>query len=104
MRNEFKLASSLARTHEIKCKTTLRFVIIEKPQEEEKEKEGSETDREKTIQWNQLPSKLLYENESDDPMSNRMQNELQYSRLAHNDIKLDNVMQNETIAVPDQAL
>ena len=33
-----------------------------------------------------------------------MQNELQYSQLAHNDMKLNNVMQNETIAVADQDL
>ena len=33
-------------------------LFYKKPQDEEKEKEESETDREKTIQWNQLPSKL----------------------------------------------
>ena len=55
-------------------------LFYKKPQEEEKDKEESETDREKTIQWNQLPSKLLYENETDDPMSDRMPNKLQYSR------------------------
>ena len=49
-------------------------LLYKKPQDEEKEKEESETDREKTIQWNQLPSKLLYENKSDDPMSSCMQN------------------------------
>ena len=52
-------------------------LLYKKPQDEKKEKEESETNREKTIQLNQLLSKLLYEN--DDPMSSRMQNELQYS-------------------------
>ena len=79
-------------------------LFYKKPQDEKKEKEESEKDREKTIEWNQLSSILLYENESDNPMSSRMQNELQYSQSAHNDMKLDNVMHNEGIAVLDQAL
>ena len=32
-----------------------------------------------------------------------MQNDLKYSQLAHNDMKLDNVLQNETILVTDQS-
>ena len=77
--------------------------LYKKPQDEEREKEESETDREKTIQWNQLSSKLPHENKSNDQMSSHMQNEF-YSRFAPNDMKLDNVMQNETIVVTIQAL
>ena len=78
--------------------------VSKKNDEDLKVRDVDEYRDEKKIDFEGLPSKLLLQNLDEDPYTHRMRNEQEYNRMALSDMKLQNVLQNETVGITDQAL